>query len=92
VPGVSTNAAARILERFELERFGGDAHTPAIGEEQCSVRGDEVRHGPPLPYVSMEPQTAIHGVDHPIAPGAKLANDWLWWRDVSRGLVGDAHT
>lgn len=85
MPGVATDAGTRVLERLELESFGGNADSASVGEEALSVGRDEVRQEPSLPHVAMEPEAAIHGVDHSVATGVELAkwNLILWSTDVA---------
>jgi hypothetical protein len=73
MPGVATNAGTRILEGLELEALGGNSGSASVGEEALSVGRDEMRQEPSLPDVPMEPEAALHGVDHSVATGVELA-------------------
>lgn len=42
-----------------------DAMSPV--EQACAVGGDEVRHSPTQPDVTMQPESAVHCVDHAVA-------------------------
>lgn len=72
MPRVATDAVARILERMELQALRRNTHALAPREEPRPVHGDEVRHRAPEPHVPMQPEAAVHGVDHPDAPIGKL--------------------
>jgi hypothetical protein len=64
MPCIPTLASARILEGLELEPFGGNTYPLSIGQQECSIGRDQMRHGPSLPDVAVHPQAAVHGVDH----------------------------
>lgn len=68
MPRVTANSRAGILEWLELEACGWNAYRRAEVEKTFAVRRYEMRHRPPLPDVPMQPETAIHGVNHSFAP------------------------
>ena len=67
MPRVPPEPCARVLERLELQALLGEADSPAILEQPRAVGGDEMCHATPLPHVAVEPEAAVHGVDHPVA-------------------------
>jgi len=73
MPGFSAQTRARILQRLVLESTWLETDTRAVLEQPLSVGRHEVRHGAALPHVSMQPQTAIHGVNHPVAARREFA-------------------
>jgi hypothetical protein len=72
VPCVATQAGTRILERLELQARGWNADCSTILEQPFSIGGNQVGHRTTLPDMSMEPESAVHGVDHSLAPRAEL--------------------
>ena len=86
MPGITTDAGARILEGLELKSLGRYSGAASVGEESLPVRGNQVRQRPSLPHMPMEPEAAIHGKDHPIAPRPEFAkwNLIRWSTDVVR--------
>ena len=77
MPGVASDPRSRILEGFELESLGGNSDAASIREEALSVSRHEVREPPSFPEVSMEPEPAIHGVDHSVATEPEFAKGRL---------------
>ena len=73
MPGVASSTRAGILQRLVLQPFGWNTDGSPILEQELPVRRHEVRHRPAEPDMAMEPQPAIHGVDHPIAPTREFA-------------------
>jgi hypothetical protein len=88
VPGIATDARARILERFELQSVGRDSNSTAVGEETLSIGRDEMREGAPVPDVTVKPKTAIHCVDHAFSTRSELAKrDFLGRVDVRHSVA-----
>ena len=77
MPGIASNPGARIFERLVLKSLGGNSDEASVGEESLSVGRDEMREGPPLPCVAMEPKATVHGVDHSLAAEAEFAKRGL---------------
>jgi len=73
MPCVSSNARARILEGFELKPLGGQADIPTIGEQPFPIGGYQMGHWVTLPAMTVQPETAIHCEDHPVASLQELA-------------------
>lgn len=73
MPRVTSDTGARILQWLELQPFSWKADRTAVLEQAIAVRRNEMCHWPAKPDMAMEPQPAIHGVDHPIAPVRELA-------------------
>jgi len=88
MPGIATHPGTRILERLELKSFGRNSDAASVGEEALSVSRNEMRERPTLPHVPMEPEAAIHGVDHSVAARAELAKSSLvcWIIEVARRM------
>jgi hypothetical protein len=68
VPGIAPKPRARVLERLELQSGRRDPYRFAIAQQTLSVGRYQVRHRSALPDVSMQPEAAVHGVDHPFSP------------------------
>ena len=77
MPRFASDTRSWILERLVLESLGWNPDMSSVGKEALTVRGDEVRHLAALPDVSVKPQTAGHGVDHPFAARAEFAEERL---------------
>jgi len=75
---------SRIAQRLVLQAIGGNAQRLTVGNQARPIRADEVHHGATEPHVPMEPQAAVHGVDHAIATFGELAG--------IGGAVGDTQT
>ena len=73
MPRVATLPGARILERLELQASGGQSRFRPVGEQERTVGGYQVRHRPPFPEMPVQPEAAVHGVDHPLASRRELA-------------------
>lgn len=94
MPGVAAFARSRILERVVLQAFSGDAHARAPGEEPLPINRDQVGHRTPEPDVTMQPEAAVHGVHHALAPRAELlpleeqrGGVLRWWRRNARWVA-----
>jgi hypothetical protein len=73
VPRISTDARARIFQRFELEAGLTEPDGRTKSEQPLTIGRDEVRHLAPFPDMAVQPQTAIHRVNHPGTAGSKLS-------------------
>jgi hypothetical protein len=73
VPSLTTLAGSWILERFVLESRSRNSDLFAIRQQERAVRRDQMRHRPALPDMTVHPQPAIHGVDHPCSARLELA-------------------
>ena len=87
MPRLASGSRARILERFVLKPFGRKSGVSTVREQQIAVGGNEVRHLASLPDVSMEPEAAIHGVDHSLAPRSEFAKEAVGVRRRNERLV-----
>jgi hypothetical protein len=83
VPGRTAFPRSRVTQRFPLQSLVRQAGTPTVGEEVFAVRGYEMGHGPPEPDVPVQPQPAVHRVDHAVAAAGEFPGD-----GVSGGVVG----
>ena len=66
MPRISTNSRAWVLQRLVLQPILGQADGTPVGEKKLAVSRYEVREASTAPEMAMEPQTAVHGVDHSI--------------------------
>jgi len=73
VPRIATDARSRILQWLELEAGLPEPDGRAEAEQSLTVGGHEVRHLAPFPDVAVQPQTAIHRVNHPCAARPKFS-------------------
>jgi len=73
VPRIPPDARARIFQRFELEAGLTEPDGRAKSEQPLTIGRDEVRHLTPFPDMAVQPQTAIHRVNHPGTAGSKLS-------------------
>jgi hypothetical protein len=78
VPGVTADAGAWVLERLVLQASGGEPHGAPVLEEELAVRGNEMRHPLAPPDVTVQPEAAVHRVDHSLSAPLELAvrNRW----------------
>lgn len=76
MPCVTALARSRILERLELQVVGREAGVRCVGEQLVLVCGHQMRHRAPLPDVTVQPQSTVHRVDHPIAPARELTKSY----------------
>jgi hypothetical protein len=77
VPGFASVTGARIPERLSLQTLVRQPDATAIGEQAIAVGGHQVSHRPAKPDVTMEPQTAIHCVNHAVTTPGELTRDDL---------------
>jgi len=73
MPRITADARARVLQRFELETALPEPERLAESEQPLTISGDEVRHLAPFPDVAVQPQAAVHRVNHPGTAGPKLS-------------------
>src|SRR4029079_11075533 len=64
VPGIATDARARVLERLELQPVGRDSDQTPVSEKTLSVSRYEMSERASLPHMAVQPETALHRVDH----------------------------
>lgn len=91
MPCIAPYARARVLQRLELQPIGGNANSSAIREETLAIGRYQMRHGAPLPHMSMEPEAAIHGVNHSLSPRPKLPKVYRTDRPRTAMLVSGRH-
>jgi len=72
MPRFASDTGPRILEGLELEAMNRESQGVPELLKSASVRADEMHHRLPLPDMAVQPQPAIHRVDHPIATEQKL--------------------
>ena len=73
MPCVAAEARPWILERLELQSFCRQANRTSICEEALSIGRHQVCHWVTLPSVTVQPEAAVHGEDHPISSIVELA-------------------
>jgi hypothetical protein len=73
VPRIAANACPRIFQWLELEAGLPEPDCRAKSEQSLTIGRHEVRHLAPFPDVAVQPQAAIHCVNHPGAAGPKLS-------------------
>lgn len=73
MPRIASDSRTWILERFVLQAGDREANGSAIFDQSLATGGHQVRHGMPFPDVAMEPESALHRVDHPLASQRELA-------------------
>ena len=81
MPCVSPQARSRIFQRLELQPVGRNADGAAVRQQERSIGRDEVCEFAAFPLMTVQPQAAVHRVDHSIAAFGELAK---WW-DVGGG-------
>ncbi len=72
MPRIAADARSRILQRLELETGLPEPDRRAESKQSLTIGRHEVRHLAPFPDVAVQPQTAIHCVNHPSAARPKL--------------------
>ena len=82
VPGITPDARAWILQRLELKPGFRQTHSTSVLNEAVSVRRHQMGHRVPLPHVTVEPQPAIHRVDHPITTLRELDVVYRGWQSI----------
>jgi hypothetical protein len=73
VPRIPTYARSRILQRLELETGLPEPDRRAESEQSLTIGRHEVRHLAPFPDMAVQPQPAIHRVNHPSAARPKFS-------------------
>jgi hypothetical protein len=87
MPGVAPLAGARILQRLSLQALVRQTHTATIREQSIAIGGHEMCHTAAKPDMAVEPESAVHRVDHSIAAARELPRE-----TVSGGVVGHRPT
>lgn len=94
MPRIAALTAARVLERMILQPFGGNADARTPGQEPLTIHGDQVRHRAPKPHVAVQPEPAVHCVQHSLATRAELlpfqeqcGGIFRWWRRNARRVA-----
>lgn len=95
MPGISTDASPRILQRLELQTLRADANRGTVTEQERLVSRDEMGEWSALPNMAMEPESPIHRVDHSVAPLFEFSKRW-WvgrsrWSHLAFGLLAGHH-
>ena len=63
MPGITAHARPWVFEGLKLKTRGGNSDVIAVRQQAYAIGGDQMRHGPSLPDVAVQPQPAIHGVN-----------------------------
>jgi hypothetical protein len=72
MPRRPTQASPRIFERLVLEARLRDADHGAIPQERRPIRRHQMRHLTAFPHMTVQPEAAVHRVNHPFPSGAEL--------------------
>jgi hypothetical protein len=91
VPRITTQPRARILEGLELKAGLTHAYCRAKSQQALAIGRDQVGHLPPFPDMAVKPQSAVHGVNHPVAARSKFTI-WRARFGILRRVVGADHT
>lgn len=67
MPRVAAHTGARVTQWLELQPSLGKPGLGTIRQQPRAIGGDEVRHRTSFPDVAMQPESAIHGVNHSLA-------------------------
>ena len=73
VPSVASLTRARIAQRFELQATRRNAQGHAVRQQPLAIGTHQMHHGSAEPDVPMQPDTAVHRVDHAVAALDELA-------------------
>jgi len=73
MPCVAPEARPWILKGLELQSFRRQANRASICKESLPIGRHQVCHGVALPSVTVKPEAAVHGEDHPISSMPELA-------------------
>src|SRR3982750_4471884 len=73
MPCVSAKSGSRAFQRLETEPFGRKPDLTPIGEEPFAVGRNEVCHRVTLPPMAVQPESTVHGENHPVDATAELA-------------------
>ena len=84
MPCLATHGRSGILEWLVLKAGHGKSDGEAVLDQPHSIGGYEMGHGAALPYVPVQPEPAIHRVDHPLFAKLELAIR----RIVAEGFTG----
>ncbi len=72
MPCIATLAAARIAERVELQACLREADASAPAQQAVAIDRHEMGESPTEPEVAMQPEAAVHGVDHAVTTAGEL--------------------
>ena len=70
VPGISALRRSRIFERLVLQTLRREAYALTVCEETITIGGHQMCHDPAAPDMAVEPQSAVHRVNHAV-PAAR---------------------
>lgn len=88
MPGITSNAGSRILQRLELQSRFRQAHRAPVLDEALPICGHEMGHPVPLPHVTVKPEPTIHRVDHPIPTLRELDVVDGGWQSIHSRYAG----
>ena len=72
MPCVATQSGPRVFQWLELEPFGRKPDLTPVGEEPFAVGRNEVCHRVTLPPMAVQPESTLHGENHPVKAAAEL--------------------
>lgn len=73
MPGFTTLVGAGVLEWLVLQPRERNTERFAVGDEASAVGTDQMYQWLAEPYVAVQPEAAVHGVDHAVAALRELA-------------------
>lgn len=76
MPRIAALAGAWVLQRLVLESIARQAELASDCDERLTVGGDEMRHRMPAIAVPVQPESAIHRVDHPVTTPREFAESY----------------
>lgn len=79
MPGIATQRGTRILEWLELQALEWKADLQAKSLKLCAIDAHEVHQRLVKPDMPMQPETAIHRVDHAVST----------FHEFATGIVND---
>ena len=75
MPGIATEARSWILEGLELEAVFRESQQFPEFQQARTIRRHDMRHSASVPYVPVQPDSAVERVDHPVATTGKLQRE-----------------
>jgi len=72
MPCVAAKSGSRVFQWLELEPFGRKPDLTPVGEEPFAVGRNEVCHRVTLPPMAVQPESTVHGENHPVEAAAEL--------------------
>lgn len=74
MPCIATQSCPWIFERAVLQSLFAQAKLLSVADEFLAIRRNQVSQTFAAPQMVVQPQAAIHRVNHPVATALKLSN------------------